>query len=164
MTQSSSPYLKDPNRLGDVIAAIQVMATYKFYKLPFDTWADRISANSSRGEYWKKIFEEHPEFFRLDGEQQKASLVWRRQYPKRFHVDQERVLTREECEGLAVTDKERVSRVRLTSGDIKALIDIAIGLHSKALEAQRDKRWWVPLGSAVGALIGAIIGALLKSK
>ena len=40
-----SPYLRDPNRLGDVIAAIQAMSTYKFYKLSFAGWADRMSAD-----------------------------------------------------------------------------------------------------------------------
>lgn len=30
---TNSPYLSDLNRLADVIAAIQVMGTYKFYKL-----------------------------------------------------------------------------------------------------------------------------------
>jgi hypothetical protein len=79
-----SPYLSDPSRLADVIAAIQAMGTYKFYKLDFKGWADRISADESRGEYWKKIFEQHPEFFRLDGKREKASQIWRRQYPRRF--------------------------------------------------------------------------------
>jgi hypothetical protein len=165
MIESDSPYLNDPNRLADVIAAIQVMSTYKFYKLTFDAWADRISADSSRGEYWQNIFEQHPEFFRLDGQRQKASLVWRRQYPKRFQVDKEKVLSKDEFELLSESEKQRVSRVPLTPGDIKTLIDTAINLHSRALEELKDRRWWVPLlASAVGGLIGAIIGVLLKTK
>ena len=64
---SESPYLKDSNRLGDVIAAIQAMAVYKFYKLSFEEWADRISADKSQADKWKNLFIEHPEFFRLDG-------------------------------------------------------------------------------------------------
>jgi len=76
MTDSTnSPYLGDSNRLADVIAAIQAMSTYKFYKLSFDAWADRISGDSSRADYWRIIFEQHPEFFRLDTERAKASLV-----------------------------------------------------------------------------------------
>ncbi len=38
-----SPYLRDPGRLGDVIAAIQAMATYKFYKL-----SDRVVDREAR--------------------------------------------------------------------------------------------------------------------
>ena len=63
------------------------METYKFYRLSFEGWADRITANKNQGLYWKNVFEQHPEFFRLDSAREKASLVWRRQYPKRFHVD-----------------------------------------------------------------------------
>jgi hypothetical protein len=82
----NSPYLST-GRPGDVIAAIQTMATYRFYKLDFEGWADRISADKSRAEHWRSVFEEHPEFFRLDSEKRRASLVWRRQHPKRFNVD-----------------------------------------------------------------------------
>jgi hypothetical protein len=160
MGKATSPYLSDPNRLADVISAIQVMSTYKFYKLPFNGWADRISANASRGEYWQRIFEQHPEFFRLDGQRQKASLVWRRQYPKRFQVDEERVLTKAEYDALDERGKQRVSRVRLTPDDIKALVDTAINLHARALEEQRERRWWIPLASAIGGLVGGVLGSL----
>ena len=156
-----SPYLLAPNRLADVIAAIQVMGTYKFYKLPFDDWADRISGDSSRGAYWQNIFEQHGEFFRLDGPRQRASLVWRRQYPKRFHVDDEKVLTKAEYSALDDEAKERVSRVRLTPSDIKTLIDTAIDFHARSLEEQKERRWWLPLASVVGGLIGGVLGALI---
>jgi hypothetical protein len=164
MGNAESPYLHDPNRLADVIAAIQAMGTYKFYKLSFDKWADRISGNSSKGEYWRKVFAEHPEFFRLDAARERASLVWRRQYPKRFNVDEERRLSREEFYQLTDEQKARVSRNPLTPADIKALIDTAINLHSRSLERQKEKRWWIPLTSAIGGLIGAIAGALIKSS
>ncbi len=159
-----SPYLVDAHRLADVISAIQVMGTYKFYKLPFDGWADRISGDSSRGAYWQNIFEQHPEFFRLDGPRERASLVWRRQYPKRFHVDEERALTKPEYGAMDDAAKQRVSRVRLTPVDIKTLIDTAINLHSRALEEQKERRWWLPLASVVGGLIGGVLGALIGKR
>jgi hypothetical protein len=162
LQKSGSPYLHDHNRLGDVIAAIQAMGTYKFYKLSFENWADRISGDSSKGESWQKVFIEHPEFFRLDGLRENAALVWRRQYPKRFQVDEERKLSREEFYQLTDVQKARVSRNPLTPDDIKALIDTAIDLHSRALEQQRERRWWLPLASAVGGLIGGILGGLLR--
>jgi hypothetical protein len=159
-----SPYLLDPNRLADVISAIQVMGTYKFYKLPFDGWADRIGGDSSRGSYWQNIFEQHPEFFRLDGPRERASLVWRRQYPKRFQVDDERVLTKVEYGAMDNTAKQRVSRIRLTPADIKTLIDTAISLHARALEEQKERRWWLPLASVIGGLIGGVLGALIGKR
>jgi hypothetical protein len=46
--RNESPYLHDLNRLGDVIAAIQAMGLYKFYKLSSEEWADRISGNKEQ--------------------------------------------------------------------------------------------------------------------
>ena len=161
--KKESPYLASPDRLGDVISAIQAMGTYKFYKLTFDKWADRIVGDSSRGEYWKQIFEQHPEFFRLDGPREHVSLVWRRQYPKRFNVDTEQKLSREEFYLLTDEAKRRISRNPLSPADIKALIDTAINLHARALEQQKERKWWVPLGTAASALIGAVLGALIKN-
>jgi hypothetical protein len=157
-----SPYLCELNRLGDVIAAIQAMGTYKFYKLSFEDWADRISADRSQAEKWRGIFEQHPEFFRLDSARAKASLVWRRQFPKRFDVDSASVISSTQFELL--TDKQylRMSRVPLSASDIKSLIDTAVNLHSRALEHQKDKRWWVALASAGGALLGSLVGSLVK--
>lgn len=157
-----SPYLKDGNRLGDVIAAIQAMATYKFYKLDHERWADRIAADKGQSEKWKTIFLEHPEFFRLDSAREKASLVWRRQFPKVYNVDTAEVVTKQHYETLSDTQRLRLSRAPLSSSDIKALIDTAVNLHSRALEHQKDKRWWVALSGAVGGLLGALIGGLLR--
>ena len=160
--KSPSPYLSEPARLGDVIAAIQVMATYKFYKLSHEAWADRIAADTTQAGKWKRLFEQHPEFFRLDSAREKASLVWRRQFPKRFDVDEMKVLSNEEYDAFTDSQKLRVSRVPLAASDIKTLIDTAVNLHSRALEHQKDKRWWVALASAVGGLIGSIAGAFIK--
>jgi hypothetical protein len=158
-----SPYLENVNRLADVIAAIQAMGTYKFYKLPFEGWADRIVGDGTKADHWKRIFVEHPEFFRLDGPRERASLVWRRQYPKRFHVDEEKLLCSEAYDVLSETEKKRVSRASLTPADIKTLIDTAINLHSRSIERLRESRWWVPLlSSAVGGLIGAVLGVWFR--
>lgn len=159
---SVSPYLSDANRLGDVIAAIQAMGLYKFYKLPFAKWSDRISADEHQAEKWKAVFLDHPEFFRLDSTRQNAALVWRRQFPKRYDVDAERILTTDEIEKLSAEQQAKLSRLPLSSSEINALVETAINLHSRALEHQKDKRWWVALASAAGGLVGAAIGALLK--
>jgi hypothetical protein len=162
--RTALPYLKNPNRLADVIAAIQAMGTYKFYKLTFQDWADRISGDSGQAEYWKQVFQEHPEFFRLDFAREKASLVWRRQYPKRFDVDSEKTLSRDEFYSMSAEQKQRVSRVPLSAEDIRALIDTAINMHARSLEQRKDKRWWLALASAIGGLVGAVVGALIKAK
>jgi hypothetical protein len=169
VSKVKNPYLEN-NRLTDVIAAIQAMGTYKFYKLPFDNWADRISGDAANADHWMVIFKEHPEFFRLDGNREKASLVWRRQYPRRYHVDLERKLTQAEYDNLPPQERQdRLSRIPLTSDDIKALVTTAVDLHARALEEKKESRWWVPwipilgaLLSVVGGLIGALIGVSAK--
>ncbi len=163
-SMAKSPYIAHSNRLADVIAAIQAMAVYKFHMCGFDRWAESISGDRSKGNYWKKVFEEHPEFFRLDTTRTMASLVWRRHLPKRFHVDRGSALTDEELKALGTEEQERVSRSPLSPPDIKALVDTAINLHSRAVDMQREGRWWIPLASsAIGGLVGAVVGIWLKS-
>ncbi len=163
--QSRSPYLYDPNRLADVIAAIQATAIYKFYKLSFAGWADRISGDKELSEHWKCVFEQHPEFFRLDSAREKASLVWRRQHQKRFSVDEAQTITKEEFYELDDHQKKRVSRTPLGATEIETLIETAINLHSRAMEHKRESRWWITavVGTvgAVSGFLGALIGALL---
>ena len=165
--KSSSPYLADSNRLADVIAAIQAMSTYKFYKLSFARWADRISADENKAPHWQKVFEDHPEFFRLDTERKNASLVWRRQYPKLYDVDSGKVIAAGEYDALDEAAKARVSRAPLTPPDIKTLIDAAINLHSRAVEHQRETRWLIPvltgLASGIASFCGAFSAIFLKS-
>lgn len=161
MSSKKSPYVVTPDRLADVIAAIQAMGVYKFHLRRFDAWAQAISGDVSKGAHWKKVFEEHPEFFRLDTERERASLVWRRQLPKRFDVDSERQLSEAEFVSLPPQERKRVSRAPLSPSDIKTLVDTAINLHSRAVEIQREGRWWIPLvSSAIGGLVGAILGTM----
>ena len=158
-----SPYLKDVNRLSDVIAAIQVMGTYRVYKLDFENWSDKISGVKTKAYYWKRVFEEHPEFFRLDEEKIKASLVWRRQYPKRFNIDTETRITREEYYALTTAQKLRISRNPLEPETVQSLIDTAIEISNQALQHKQDKRWWIPIiVGGVGGLLGAILGGVLS--
>lgn len=157
-----SPYIAHSNRLAEVIAAIQAMSVYEFHMRSFESWAESISGDKSKSVYWKNIFEDHPEFFRLDTKRELASLVWRRQYQKRYHVDRQKILSQQEIEELPDGEETRLSRPPLTPTDIKTLIDAAINLHSRAVELRRDSRWWVPLAGAVGGLVGAIAGSLLK--
>ncbi|NRR92391.1 N-carbamoyl-L-amino acid amidohydrolase [Winogradskyella undariae] len=149
-----SPYLKYDNRLADVIAAIQVMGIYKFYKLDFSQWADRISGDINETAKWENVFIEHPEFFRIDQTKKKVSLVWRRNYPKNFDVDTRNEISKSDFLALSDEKKARISRNPLKNDDITMLIESAISLHSRALQLKQDKRWWVPV------LIGVIAGVI----
>lgn len=80
-TKLKSPYLKD-QRLADVIAAIQVLSTYKFYKLDFKGWSKRVTGSEENAEHWKNVFIEHPEFFRLNHTKDRVSLAWGRSHQR----------------------------------------------------------------------------------
>ena len=160
----TSPYLKSEQRLGDVIAAIQAMGIYRYYLGSFKTWAKRISGDEALEGHWKTVFEEHPEFFRLDAEKEKAGLVLRRQRPKRYDTETGEIITRATYRSLSKEDQKKISREPITPDQISALIDVAIKMHTRASEQARDKRWWIPPSLAfVGALAGALVSALLKS-
>ena len=109
----------------------------------------------------EKIFLEHPEFFRIARKGETVSLVWRRTYQKRYYVDIEKTIAKEECDQLKKDGKgDRISRTPLKNEDIKMLVDTAINLHSRALEGQKDKRWWINILMAFfGAILGAVIGS-----
>lgn len=62
----NNPYLKD-YRLADVIAELQIMGTYPWAKRKVVSWTKKLGKHKS-GENWKDVFEDHPEFFSLDGE------------------------------------------------------------------------------------------------
>ena len=158
MQTSESPYLANDNRLADVIAAVQAMGTYKFYKLDFAGWADRIVGDENQAEYWRRVFEEHPEFFRLDRGRGKASLVWRRQHPKQFNVDTAKLITKTEFLALSAEEQARVSRTPMGESEIGLLIKTAVDLHSRALERQQDRRWWAP---GIFGIIGVVVGAFV---
>jgi hypothetical protein len=163
-TQSqSSPYITCPTRLADVIAAIQVLGSYKFHMTRFERWSFRITGDDTKGDYWKRVFEEHPEFFRLDSSKELASLVLRRQQPKLDDVDAGAMITPAKYAILDTQAKARISRRPLESNQIEALVNVAISLHSRAAERERDRRWWLPLVFAFGgALVGGVIPAILK--
>lgn len=164
MKTSESPYLTRSQRLADVIAGIQVLATYKFYKLDFAGWADRITGDRNQGPHWRLVFEEHPEFFRLDSKRERASLVWRRQHQKLYDVDQERHISRLEYSALNEGQKARVSRTPLDSEEIATLVQAAMNLYDQALRSRKDDRWMTTaLLSLLGVVLGAAITGWMKS-
>ncbi|MBO1537857.1 hypothetical protein [Pseudomonas sp. OA65] len=163
VTKTKTPYLYDNNRLGDVIAAIQVMGSYGYYKLDFENWAIRISGDKSKAEHWRKVCVEHPEFFRLDTAGVKASLAWRRSYRRRYSVVEQRELSPDEYSDLSSIELSQISRAPLNSTDISVLINTAINLHTRALEQNREHRWLSsPLFSLLGVALGALLGWLSK--
>jgi hypothetical protein len=138
-----SPYLK-PNRLQDIIGAIQVMGSYHEYKMSVDNWKEIIENNPLSADNWSIVFGEHPEFFRKN-DKALFSLMWRKGMPH-----------------------QQGSRAPLSSDQTAALLDTALQFHTKAVEDRREKRWWIPVVASVFAAItaftGALVGGLLRAR
>lgn len=155
----SNPYLK-PGRLAVVIASITALGTYKFYKLDIESWAERISGDAEKDAEFKAVFTEHPEFFRFNKTGDRVSLVWRRQRPKRFHVDKGVMV--DNPEGSPYLPDDRLSRQPLEPSELTALVDVAVNLHARAVEQNVASKWWVPILAGILAFMGSIGGALIS--
>lgn len=155
---SEAPYLK-PNRLSDVIAAIQFMAMHERSRRSSKEWAEGIWADATKASHWKTVFDEHTELFRKapDGKDEYA-LIWRRSLQKRYFRHENRMLSQKEFDALTDEEKRWVSRPPLTDEQVKTLVDIAITLHEHQQNQKRDWRWKVPvIASFLGSLVGTIL-------
>ncbi|MEK7137690.1 MAG: N-carbamoyl-L-amino acid amidohydrolase [Patescibacteria group bacterium] len=156
--ERKSPYLNDRDRLADVVAMLQVMGTYKFASREIDKWGESLGRPPLSAESWRKVFEEHPEFFRLRDDL--ASLVWRRASERVYDTVTGKEITKVEADALSEEARKKLSRAPLSPEQVTSLIEVAIKLQTQAISRRQELRWWVPV--LVGA-IGIAIGALLKS-
>jgi len=153
MARSKSPYLID-GRLHDVVAALQVMGrNEERYSAEPRTWARLISSDIKKNEmYWKKIFKDHGEFFRQTGaEKIRYTLVMRAALPyaKKFIKDGEKY-TLNQWQNFDKAKRDEHTRIPLSEGDIKLLIETALDLYKSAVErSQRWKTWLPPFISAI---------------
>lgn len=139
-----SPYLI-PNRLQDIVGALQIMGSAKKYKRSSEEWADKIENAPLSAQSWDDIFKQHPEFFRDSGKGEGKSnicIMWRKGLPHYPGTDE---------------------RQPLDPSQIMALMDTAIQFYSQAQEEMKDKRWWFPIGAMVLSFIGAVLGAYITT-
>src|SRR5262245_54959191 len=105
-----SPYLK-PNRLQDIVGALQIMGSSRRYKLPIEEWEKIIENKPLSDSSWEEVLKEHPEFFRKNNENQ-FSLIWRKGLP---HV------------------RDEDTRAPLDGNQIEVLLNTALNFHAKAI-------------------------------
>lgn len=157
----TAPYLR-PNRLSDVISAIQFMAMNERSSLPCKQWAEGISGDTLKEGYWRMVFDEHTELFRKSPDNaDHYALIWRRALPRLFFRPERRMLTQDEYKALPAEKKAWVSRPQVPEDQVKTLVDIAVALHAKQYEHDQRWQWWVTLlFNAAAAAIGAGIAIL----
>jgi len=152
-----SPYLANPRRLSDVIAAIQLMGTFKYASRTVEKWNETIGRKPLSESNWMVVFEQHPEFFLL--KRNYASLIWRRSREKNYDTINGKEINMIDVKKLTDEEKKKFSRKPLNSKQIQTLINAAVQMHTAAISQQKDKRWWIPM---LASLMGVIIGFLLK--
>jgi hypothetical protein len=158
-------YLRNPARLADLIAAIQVLGTYKFSSRPAERWLNRLGRKPVSAEAWIEIFESHPEFFTRDN-QNLVSLVWRRNKERNYDTHERRILSHQEAQALKAIDPEvtaeRLSRPPLDTDEISKLIDIAISLHEREIKHHQERRWWYAAVIGAAGVLVSLLSNLLR--
>jgi hypothetical protein len=170
---ANSHYL-EKDRLANVIAAIQIMALADRPSGTLNRWVAELEASEeltsqqldqspikfAERKKWQTVFEQHPEFFKtytLRGDL-RVLLRWR-------YAD---TLKNGANDAAVSTDESEPRPTKPLSADqLQVLINTAIGLHAKEVEAQRGPDKFPPLlmaiiGAAVGTVTGGIIVLLLS--
>jgi hypothetical protein len=155
--------LRTPARLADLIAAIQVMGTYKFAVRRIDRWEKRLGRIPTSASTWLEVFVQHPEFFTVIREKAgtaianpNVSLVWRRSKERNYDTHAHAVIPREQALEIAAAeledDAQRLSRPPLDTAEISMLVDLAMELHERELKHQQERRWWYAVVVGVAGL------------
>src|SRR5215469_16988790 len=169
---SSSPYLTHSARLGDVIAAIQVLGPFPFHAIIQNHWGRHFgTALSSPDGKWDAVFTQHPEFFRLIEPNGDVASRWRFAFERTYNPRTNIHYTPEERH-TKLTEEQRnaLDRTPLRLDQVSALLNLAVELHARALAQAQDVRWKLQaaIGFFAGLLVaglgaaGAVIAALVK--
>ena len=186
---ANSHYL-EKDRLANVIAAIQIMGLADRPSGTLNRWIAELEASEeltsqqldqapikfAERKKWQTVFEQHPEFFKtytLRGDL-RVLLRWRYADTLKNGANDAAVNLKNGANDAAVSTDESEPRPSepqpskpLSADQIQVLINTAIGLHAKEVEAQRGPDKFPPLlmaiiGAAVGTVAGGIIVLLLS--
>lgn len=166
MQNVESPYVTNPHRLADVIAALQVMGTYQYSARSVEGWSELLGKKPRSADSWLEVFKDHPEFFRAGLEDQGLhTLALRRAQPRVYNTKTNEEITVAEYKELPADGRSHISRRQLSSQQIISLIETAIKLQSQAFARRQEFRWWVPHAMSIATLlIGLVAGAVIKGK
>ena len=164
MPDPESPYVTRPQRLADVMAALQVMGTYRYSARSVVSWAELLGEKPRSAETWLEVFNDHPEFFRAGLEEEGLhTLALRRSQPRIYNTKTDEEITITQLKELPANGRSHISRRPLSPQQITSLIETAIKLQSQAFARRQELRWWIPHAmSVVTLLIGLIAGAVIQ--
>lgn len=141
----------DPNRLGDVMALIQVLALGRHVIKSEEELTETLQREpTSKGITWSELADNHREFFRvlwLDEEHRKGNvaLIWRHALPA-----QEK------------TDLQERKREPLSSESVAKLMEIAVSLHDREMTRKQRLAYLVPIGAVIIAGVFSILALVVR--
>lgn len=166
MIERQSPYIAHQSRLADVIAAVQVMGSYRYSARSLEAWAELLGEKPRSADGWLTVFNEHPEFFRAGVDEDGLhTLALRRAQPRVYNTQTNEEITVKEFRALPEGQRSHISRRPLSSEQILSLIEVAIKLQSQAVLRRQELRWW--LSHVIGVLsllVGVFVGAAVKGS
>ena len=136
---------------------------FEYAARDIEKWSARLGGSPTSAESWQELFDEHPEFFTRDDDEN-TSLVWRRSFPRDYdtttkqRVDNEsRVALKKETR--PSDNQPRLSRPPLEAAQIEQLCNLAASLHEREIQHHQEMRWWVAgVMGILTALIAVIFG------
>jgi hypothetical protein len=165
-----SPYLV-PNRLPDILAAIQVMGSHFWDSRQIEHWVNNLGPKPQSAASWEALFADHPEFFGNDELKDGRTLYvlrLRRAYENNMDPDTFAEVPAEELRELKAAGKYQVTKILsrrpLTPSQVEALMKTAIELQVRAAALADRRRYWISIAvPALVGLAGAALGYLLKA-
>lgn len=138
------PYLKQ-KRLGEVISLISVLAVYEKHSFRTeDGLRSALNGKPASADKWLDIARGHPEFFKLNSEENSVVLLLRfLQHPKK---------------------NQSGVREILSISQAQKIIDQAIALHDKQLARYQRNSFKIPIYAAVIAAVVSLIVATVNTK
>ena len=170
-SKARSPYLSNPHRVADILAAIQVFGSHRWDSREMKDWKENLGDAPQSGSSWEEVLAEHPEFFGVYiGKEDKKTyhyLRLRRAYERTIDPDTLRELTDKDIKELR--DKgafytTKLARKALAASQVEALMKTAIELQVRAAALEDRTRWWLPLAAAALGFIGALLGSFIKPQ
>jgi hypothetical protein len=168
--RKKSPYLSDPHRLADILAAIQVFGSHRWDSREMKDWQEHLGEKPQSGKSWELVLAEHPEFFGTYlGKQGQMYhyLRLRRAYERTVDPDTLRELTDVDIRDLRDRGQyatAKLARKALAGSQVEALMKTAIELQVRAAALEDRTKWWLPLAAAALGFAGALLGSLLNPK
>jgi hypothetical protein len=184
-TSNHHPFMKptrytDPNRLGDVMALIQVLAQHELAIRRGKRIKELLGKKPTSAATWTDLAEKHREFFRVrrwqggpvglvagghggqkagqgtqgDTEEQESSEPGDR--------DNFALIWREALPAESKADQNEGKRPPLSSESVAKLLEIAVSLHDREITRKQRLAYLVPLGAVIIAGLFSILVLLIQ--